>query len=211
MKKIINPKNVILIVFCLFIHANSMCAKEYRILKLWNCKSIKIGNDVKKVGSTFHDGMTIHWTNARQLMEVEEIKTGTRMKIGQKGFEREKVKTLLELLIKENSTGHRTFTSGEKYYADKDYYLADSLHFPVLDMPDSNSTIEAVWNCKGKDIITPIKLTDDGRFYIITPDVFGNKKPRDIKLSIRERVNGRNWTNNVYQDIPIIYIPTKHK
>lgn len=210
MKKIINKRNVILIVFCLFIHANFMDAKEYRILRLWNCKSIKIGNNVMTVGNTFHDEMTIHWTNARQLMEVEETVTGETMKIGQKGFERKKVKTLLDLLTKEESMGHRTYTSGEQYYTEKDYYLTDSLHFPVLDIPNSNATIEALWEYKGKEIITPIKLTDDGKFYIITPDVFGNKKPRDIKLSIRERVNGRDWTNNVYHDIPILYIPTKN-
>lgn len=209
MRNIISIKIAILIVIAFFIHPNSTCAKEYRILRLWNCKSIKIGKEVMKVGSTFRDGMVIHWTNARQLMEVEDVLSGKVIKIGQKSFEKNKVKTLMDLMTKEKSMGHRSYTSGEQYYTKKDYYLADSLHFPVLDITNSNSIIEALWEYKGKEIITPIKLTDDGKFYIITPDIYGNKKPHDIKLNIRERINGRDWTNNVYQNIPIIYIPTR--
>jgi len=207
MKKNICFRIFIILAYFLFCQSYSSSAKEYRIRKMWNCNKLKIGDKIKKTGDTFNDEMVIHWTNARQLMEVQDTSNGVVFKVAQKGFEKNKVKTLLELLTKENSMGHRSFTFGEKYYTEKDYYLADSLHIPVIDIPDSNTILEAFWVCNGEKVITPIRLTEDGKFYIITPAVYGKKSPRDILLNIREREKGQDWINNVYQDIPITYIP----
>jgi len=207
MKKNVCFRIFIILAYFLFYQFYSSSAKEYRIRKMWNCNKLKIGDKIKKEGDTFHDEMVIHWTNARQLMEVQDTSTGVVFKVAQKGFEKNKVKTLFELLTKENSTGHRSISYGEKYYTDKDYYLADSLHFPVINVPNSNTILEAIWDCKGKKIVTTIVLTEDNKFYIITPAIYGKKKPRDILLNIRERETGHNWINNVYQDIPITYIP----
>ena len=68
---------------------------------------------------------------------------------------------------------------------------------------------DAVWMNGKKDVVTPIKRTPDDRFYIVSTAVFGNQKAQDIKLTIRERSKDNSWVNNVYQNIPIIYIPKK--
>ena len=58
-----------------------------------------------------------------------------------------------------------------------------------------------------KKIITPIERTTDGKFYVISLEVYKDEQPCDIRLGIRERNDALNWVNNIYQDIPIIYIP----
>ncbi|MDE6688962.1 MAG: hypothetical protein K2J86_03630, partial [Prevotella sp.] len=72
---------------------------------------------------------------------------------------------------------------------------------------DSNMRTEAVWNKNGKQIITLINRTPEGNFYIVTTDIYKGERPQDVKLTIREINTEFNWTNNIYKDISIIYIP----
>lgn len=186
-------------------------AKKFQIQKLWNCKSIRIGEKRLKEKSIFDDSQDIHWTNALQLMEVVDIENGNVIRVTQRGFEKYEAKTLAELMTKEKSLGHRSYTNGKEYYANRDYYLIDSLHFAVLDEIDDKCISEVVWKYKDQEVVSPIKRTDDGKFYIVTPDIFGSFTPCDVDIDIRDRATDQDWINNVYHRIHIIFIPQLKK
>ena len=188
-----------------FGNLGNLAAKNYRILKLWNCKNIRIGNKIMKKGSVFSDHQMIYWTDARQLIMVEPINGGSALKISKHGFDKYEAKTLIELLTKEKNMGHRSLLG--KHYTDRDYYLADSLHFKVIDKTNKGFIAEAVWENEGNQIVTPIERTPDGQYYIITPRIFGQYTPRDIHLDIRERDISIDLINYVYRQVSIIYIP----
>lgn len=203
-------KNIILLL-ALHCILPSLNAQNYCIVKLWNCKSIQIGNKKLKKGDIFNGRATIQWSNARQLIEVKEVNKNQVYKITGLGFQKHNAKSLSELLFNQKSLGHRSFTDGEKYYQDNDYFLADSLHIPTLGESSKTSVAEAKWEYEEKEIITRIEKTADGKFYIITPAIFADKVPQDVMLNIQERDTELDWINNVYYNIPIMYIPKKIK
>ena len=208
MKKVIIVRLAIILMGLLNVQLVEVHAKKYQIKKLWNCKSIVIGEKKMKEGDYFSDGLTIHWTNSRQMMEIIEVPSGKITKIAKKGFDDHKAKSLWDFFTSVNSAGHRSFTNGH-YYTENYYYLADSLHIPTMENADPNTISEAIWEYNGEQIVTPIQRTNDGKFYIITQAIYKNKEPGDVNLIIREREDGLDWINNVYQGIPITYIPTE--
>lgn len=210
MKRIVNGR-IAIIALVFFSHLDFGLAKQhepkqYKIKKLYSCNSIKIGEKEMKPGECFQESSTIHWTNARQSMVIKECPNGPMHKIPPKGFTNDEVITVLDILTKIKNAAHRS-SADDDHYSSKEYFLEDSLFFPTIDEADSKNIIEAVWDCNGEEIVTSIERTLDGKFYIITPKIYGNKKPDDIILSIREREIGEDWENNVYQGVQIIYIP----
>ena len=109
--------------------------------------------------------------------------------------------------IKDNRHKMDVETVKAPHYSEVDHYLTDTLQFSASTIFEPNIRCEAVWTKGKKKIITPINRTKDGKYYIITTDIYKDKKPCDIKLSIREIDDDLNWVNMVYQNIPIIYIP----
>ena len=187
----------------------SIYAKKYVIVRLWNCKTINIGGKNLKKGDTFDGKSTINWTNARQLIEVKELHTNKVIKVTGMGFEKQNTTNLSDMLIRQNSLGHRSFNNKELYYKNTDYYLTDSLHIPTLDPVNSSNIAEAVWLNKGKEVVTPISRTTDGKFYIITKKIYKNNPPKDVLIDIRERDMEIDWENNIYSGIAIKFIPKK--
>lgn len=210
MKRIVNGR-IGIIAFVLFFHLDFGLAKQhetklYKIRKLYSCNSIKIGEKEMKLEDCFQDNHTIYWTNARQSMVIQEYPNGPMHKIPPKGFTNDQVESVLDIFTKIKTFGNRSLTDDD-HYSSKEYFLVDSLLFPTFDEAGPKNIIEAVWDCDGEEIVTSIERTLDGKFYIITPNIYGNKSPDDIILNIREREIGEDWENNVYQGIQIIYIP----
>lgn len=197
------------LLFIVWITSMHIYAQEYVIVRLWNCKSINIGGKNLKKGDRFHGKSTIKWVNARQLIEVKELHTNKVIKVTGMGFEKQNVTNLSDMLIRQNSLGHRSFNNRELYYKNTDYYLTDSLHIPTLNPVSSTNIAEAVWQNNGKEVVTPISRTTDGKFYIITPKIYGNHAPQDVLIDIRERSTEIDWENNIYSEIAIKFIPKK--
>lgn len=185
-------------------------AEQYTILFL-NTPRIKIGEKWLKQGDSFDNKDIIYWTNNdKQMMKVKD-NSGKVYKISRRGFlayekNGTSIKSLSDFLMHEQYLGTRG-DELQKYYTEQEYYLVDTLHFQTFSEKNDNMRIEAVWMKGDKKIITPIERTADGKFYVISLEVYKDEQPCDMRLGIRERNDALNWVNNIYQDIPIIYIP----
>lgn len=203
------------LLFFFLMNVESSVAKQPELYKITflNTKTIKIGNKVLKCGDKFYDNQIVHWTDLRQMMRVVKAdgKNCPEFKMTKHGFQKyesKNVKTLFDYLTQENYLGTRSLENRPRHYSEFDHYLVDTLLFPARNS-DNTLRMEAVWNLNGKEIVTPIKTTEDKQFYIISLDIYGKKKPRDIKLGIREVNEDLGWIDQVYRDIPIIFIPKK--
>ncbi|MBR3079384.1 MAG: hypothetical protein IKH01_06160 [Prevotella sp.] len=201
-------KNIFVTVFILFFGGLSLPvnAKKYRILELINCNSIKIGKRVLKEQSVFDDRDTIYWKSSSEAMRVIDS-FGVKRVYAEKGFVKYKVASLAAFLTKEKGLAGRGRSQGPVHYRNRDYYLVDSLHFKANTEQDTTLVTEAMWSSDDKQVITRIQRTEDGKFYVITPEIFGDQTPRDILLNIRERDEDYEYIDNVYKAIPVIYIP----
>ncbi len=186
-------------------------SKNYRILFL-NTNSIRIGNKVLHEQDVFSDTEEIHWKDLRQMMEVQNVSNPSeKHTLTKHGFiecKKDGVKSLLDF-IKVQSLGTRNTEGGKKHYSEIYHYLVDTLMFPTTTREDSSIRCEAAWIKGKKEIVTPVKRSPDGRFYIISLDIYKGKKPCDINLDIREVNEQIKWVNNVYKGIPIVYIPKR--
>ena len=198
---------VLLLLFCCYI-SPATHAEQYKIIELFNCSSIKIGNRILKENSVFDGGETIYWKSSAEAMRVEDG-SGVKRVYSKKGFEKYKATSLINFLTKEKGLAGRSLKGNNFHYRNRVFCLADSLHFRVKQEPDSILIAEAVWNADNKQVVTKIQRTKDNLFYIITPEIFGDQMPRDILLNIRERDEDYQYIDNVYRGIQIIYIPLK--
>lgn len=183
-------------------------AKRLTIIALKNCSSIKIGRKTMKVGDSFESWQTIHWNNARQLLLVQDELGGT-CRMTHKGFQKYKVKTPDEYFIAEQALGTRSHGISSTHYTHRDHYLttesSDTLLFPVMSAMSSDMHAEAVWkDATDREVVTPIKLTVDGKFYIVSPLIWDGRKPKDVSLTIRESNSDGSWTDNIYQGLQIV-------
>lgn len=204
----------LLAIACGYTFASAKQPQRYRIESL-NTKNILIGNQRLKKGDTFMDTTTIHWiSDSRQQMIVVKVGdvNGKEIKVTRHGFvkyEKYGVRNLFDFLTQENYLGTRDVISSAKHYSEIDHYLTDTLMMPASTVAYPPLRAEAVWEYHGEEVVTPLKLSHDGRFYIITTKIYGKYKPCDIKLNIREINDELEWSNYVYQNLPIIYIPKK--
>lgn len=206
-------KKIISIVFllsCTFLLPTAN-AQEYKIIDLVNCSSIKIGKRVLYEEDKFNFGEPVYWKSADEAMRLKSNAGEIRM-FAQEGFIKYKAKSLKDFLAKEKGLAGRGVFNGTVHYRDRDYYLVDSLHFKARNSQDSTLIAEAVWSHKdGQQMVTRIQRTEDGKYYVITPEILGNHPQHSILLSIRERDEDYDYIDNVYRDIPIIFIPRKDK
>lgn len=188
-----------------------LSSKNYRILFL-NTNSIKIGDRVLHEQEVFSDTEEIHWKDLRQMMKVQNVNNPsekyTLTKHGFKEYKKDGVKSLLDF-IKVHSLGTRDTNYGKKHYSEIYHYLTDTLMFPTTTREDSSIRCEAVWINGKKEMVTPVKRSSDGNFYIISLEIYKGKKPCDINLDIREVNEQIKWKSNVYKSIPIVYIPKR--
>lgn len=202
--------------FCLHSTSENREKDKLYIITFLNTKTIQIGDRQLRKGDTFYSGQTIHWKkDNRHTMRVRVIGKdgkphGEEITCNREGFCKYKQKGLLSLfdyLTQERSLGTRGKQERKDHYSYKTHYLIDTLMLPTK----ATSVVlpaEAIWKHHDKEIITPISRSHDGRFYVISLDIYANCKPRDIKLSIRERDAEIEWINFVYRDIPIMFIPS---
>lgn len=217
-----NNKIKILLTLLFFVVSITGYAKtEKYLIVFMNCQSIKFGNQKMRLGSIVSDDLEVKWTSSRQRIIVKNISTQKEYKIDSYCLGDKNAKSLKDIidnhlysskkgnrvLIRDEHLGKRG-SSQSSHYSNYEYLLMDSLHFETFGNSNSNMRAEAVWNNKkGTPIVTPVNRTPDGKFYVITPAIFKGEKPQDVKLTIREINDEQNWTNRVYKDICIIYIP----
>lgn len=209
-KKIVS---IVFLLFCTFLlpTANAQEDEKYKIIDLVNCNSIRIGKRVLCEEDTFNYGEPVYWKSADEAMRLES-KTGQKRMFAQDGFVKYKVKSLKDFLAKEKSLAGRGALKETAYYRNRNYYLVDSLHFKVSDDMDSTLIAEAIWSqANGQQTVTRIKKTEDGKYYVVTPEIFEGQPQHSIQLSIRERDEDYDYIDNVYRSLPIIYIPRKDK
>lgn len=216
-----NKIMVLLTLLFLVVSSTGYAKTEKYLIVFMNCQSIKFGNHKMKQGNIVSEDLEIKWTSSRQRLIVKNTSTQEEYKIDSYCVGDKNAKSLKDIieknlysskkdnrvLIRDEHLGKRG-SSPSSHYSNYDYLLMDSLHFQAFGHTNSNMRAEAVWNNqKGTPIVTPVNRTSDGKFYIITPAIFKGEKPQDVKLTIREVNDEQNWTNRVYKDISIIYIP----
>lgn len=181
---------------------------EYEIIYIHNYKYLTVNDKKLQVGDQFEDNQEIKW-EPRQFVRVKKAGSGKEQvyTLTQLGFAENRSKTLADYLLNEKTLYSRGMAEGSNYN-NKRYYLADSVHIPTLSAPNNDYVAESVWRISDDEsVIVRLDKTDDGKYYIITPSIFGDKEPEDIKIDIRERAMSFDWTDNVYQNLSIYYIP----
>lgn len=192
----------------------SMRAEQYTIVFL-NTPGINVGGKYLKQGDSFDNKENIYWSkNDKQLMKVKDER-GKMYKITRRAFlSYEKkgvsIKSLSDFLMHEQYLGTRDERI-QKHYTEQEFYLVDSLHFQTFGEKLADTNEEAFWLNGDEVVVSPIKRTSDGRFFVVDLGIFKDYEPRDVKLGIRERNDNLNWVNNVYQGINIIFIPKSLK
>lgn len=189
-----------------FLGVSDVWADRYEITYLHNSKYIKIGNRKVRKGGQFDESEAISWKQCH-FMRARNLKTGVEKAFSDKAFRKYGVNNVGEFVTKERTLYTRGFQTSAHYYKNVDHYLADSLHVDAFSEPKADMLVEAVWTTeRGQEVATPLQRTADGRYYIITPAIFGSRTPRDVKITIRERSLDGSWTDNVYNDFPIVVI-----
>lgn len=201
-------KRFLFMVVALMVVSQAIHARRLTILALKNCTSIKIGRKTLKVGDSFESWQTVYWKNGRQLLLVKD-EIGRTSRLTHKGFQKHKVKTPDEYFIAEQALGTRSHGISSNHYTHRDYYLTternDTLLFPVMSMTNRDTHVEAVWkDAEMLEVVSSIMLTTDGKFYIVSPHIWKDRKPQDITLTIRERSADGSWTDNIYQGLHIV-------
>ena len=165
-----------------------------------NNKQIKKGTIISEI-----DPIKFNWPSGKDAFEVKNKNTGERIRVFYKKFLESKARNLAEYKAMGARGGNK------EYYLNNDYFLVDYLHFEAYSNNDSEFKAQAVWYDGEEEIVTNISYTSDRKFFVIDKKIFGKRKPRDIRLTIREVNPKLNWVNEVYKDINIIYIPKKSK
>ena len=201
-------KQLFIIVLLLLVGSQAVQAKRLTIMALKNCTSIKIGRKTLKVGDSFESWQTVYWKNGRQLLLVKD-EIGRTSRLTHKGFQKYKVKTPDEYFIAEQALGTRSHGISSNHYTHRDYYLTternDTLLFPVMSVTNRDTHVEAVWkDAEMLEIVSPIMLTTDGKFYIVSPLIWKDRKPQDVTLTIRERSIDGSWIDNIYQGLHVV-------
>lgn len=201
-------KRLLIITLLLTVFCTGSFAKRLTIIALRNCTSIMIGRKTLKKGDSFESWQIVHWNNGRQLLLVRD-ELGRTCRMTHKGFQKYNVKTPDEYFIAEQALGTRSYGVFPSHYALRDHYLttqrSDTLMFPVLSVMSEDMHVEAVWmDSNGQDVVTPVDMTADGKFYIVSPLIWGNREPKDVILTIRESSSDGSWIDNIYQGIHIV-------
>lgn len=178
----------------------------------WINTKVRIGNTlVSKVGDKFDNEKKKTWpnTNARQRIIAVRNKDNKEYAITIKGTQPYTKQAPNRTQIKrlEHKGGDY-----DLHYGKDTLFLIDSIYVQVPENYQSNRLgckPEAVWKDGTDEIVSTLEKTNDGKFYIVTPKVFGDNEPRDIRLFIRER-NDDGFIYNVYSyGIPILFFPSK--
>jgi hypothetical protein len=190
------------------VNAFAQSSDRYQITYIHNHKYLVVDDKQLSVGDQFDGDMEIKW-EPRQFVRVKKVGSTKQEEytLTQLGFSESKSKTLAEYLLNEKTLYTRGM-SENNYYATKSYYLADSIHLPALSQPNDGFVAESVWQISDSEsVVVSLKRTPDGKCYVITPAIYGDRKPRDIKIDIRERALSFDWVDNVYQGLSIFYMP----
>lgn len=161
----------------------SVFADDYRILFL-NTKSISIGGKTLKKGDVFNDQQSIVWTNDKQAMKVQNLRSKKIRVITSKQVENKS--SLYNYYVKTNLLSTR---GNEEYnhlddLLDEAIYVADSVKVKSWLNTDKDNYFFVKYSVDGAEKV--VKFQGNDGFVLVSRDAFGleDTDEKDIPVSL---------------------------
>jgi len=180
-------------------------ADNYRVL-FANSANIRIGNKNVKKGLEFSDNDNIDWTSDNQALKVINLSTNRIMIIAKKAFERKNAKSLVDYLHKVKRLSTRDYETGS-VVADSVFYLLDTLRVDAGKHYGDEMIDEVVVLINGATVSTKVLKSKDKKEFIITPNIYGGKKPSITHIDIVETDKNKGWRYYIYRNLRIEPLP----
>ena len=181
----------------------SISAQDFKILFL-NTETIRIGEKNLAVGDCFYKSETIHWSDAKQAMEVLSLQDNYQYVFASPDFKTRKLKSAQDYLVKSNRLSTRgsgsLFSVGRKL--SDTIYAMDATMVPVDYVPDASEYF-FVTN-QGKRYV----LAYDEGCIVFSPEVWANNGVTDVDL-FYHHANGEEEC--IKEGIQIIPLPKELK
>lgn len=174
-------------------------ADSYKVLYL-SSPDIKIKNKTIAVGDVFADNDKIEWANDQQVMKVINLKTKRVVVLAAKSLKNMESTSLFEYLTNRErlstratppvNHSNRNSNTTVRQQKDSTYYLQDTLYIKRPYIND-HKVVASIVDEKRKAIDIPI--SEDGKSYVITKEMFNNQVPLNQRFSIKEYDKERDW------------------
>ena len=186
MKKIIS----ILFAFCV---AFDVLADNYKILQM-NTTSIKIGEQLCKVGDVFSDESEIQWDDSKQAIKAQNLMTKEIRLFVSQDFKAKNSKTIKEYYL---NTAHLSTRGSIIALSDLAESLPDTLYLcdtiSIESPVGMNSDYYYFIKCKANDLIMDKPLKFEKRNIIIDKSLFGDSlNSEDVLVSLFFKLRGEN-------------------
>ena len=167
--------------FMVFIMMTITCitlsATSYKILYI-NTQSVRIGNNVLKVGDSFSDKdlKSIEWVSDKQVIKARNEDTKrTRIftKWNVKGVESPSLK---DYLTKRKSLMTRSIS--------RTVELLDTICFDISDISNNSMKYISVWKDGDYRVRTSLPVSKDGNCLYLTRNIFGHHEPKQTRIGI---------------------------
>lgn len=186
----------------------TLFADNYKIIQM-NTSSITIGNREYKKGDIFSDDSIIVWTNDKQAIKAQNIKTKKIHLFTKLAFKKQNTKTVKEYYIKTNRLSARATGLSLRELSEQlndTFYLLDTIRIesPIPMDSTRNYYIHYQHNSVEKEKILQIENDD----FIICRDIFENCdsiKEQNVKIIFRDKNVREDYI--VTDSMHIIYVP----
>ena len=188
-------------------------ADDYKVLYV-SSPDIKIKNKTIAVGDVFTDNDKIEWTNDQQVMRVINLKTNRVIVFKAKTSKKKESTSLFEHLTDTDHLSTRSIPPVDnskkdnkttvKQQKDSTYYLRDTLYIKRPYIND-HKVVASIVDEKRKAIDIPI--SEDGKSYVITKEIFNNQVPLNQRFSIKEYDKERDWEYVIIRSFYIMSSP----
>ena len=132
-------RKLLLLILFAFCASISMFAQDFKILFL-NTETIRVGEKNLAVGDCFYKSETIHWSDAKQAMEVLSLQDNNQYVFASPDFKKRKMKSAQDFLVKSNrlsTRGSGSISSVARKLSDT-IYAIDTTMIPVDYIPDES-------------------------------------------------------------------------
>lgn len=185
---------VLLLLFVLIIARLSVQAQDvYRVVEM-SGQIMSNGKQIK-VGDIYRKGQKLDWPFGRHWLRV--TKDGKNYKVTRDGIKKIQARSSKQPQATQvrylSHRGWDTSTAGgTEHYSTQTYYLIGKNDFLYFERQSTEAHVlmEAVWDDNGHTMTAPIECTDDGRYYIVSSNLFKIVKRDSVRISIQETSDG---------------------
>ncbi len=187
----------------ILIAPQTVCAQKpylFRITRV-NGGYITIGGKQLKKWDTFKSDQKIEWKSQDDYFFARPFSLFGKRSKKYKALEFQ-TKKCESVYAFERDLATRSSLERHVHYSDYDYLLAehgDTLLVPLDTDYFEGMSCTAIWEDNGKEVKTPITLTADKKFFIISSDVFDNKTPESILLHLCIYIPELDYELNCYE------------